>query len=123
MSTKRKAMTAKEIKVSRAAWERLTAEERQEVRRFISFLESGKSKANPRVYVNPLALALMAISQAETLRHEIYSFELLGKIVEHNRQNLYPALANLDMWATQIEKDFKQLEARKRKAGNHARSS
>jgi len=50
----------------------------------------------------------------------------VGQIVEHNRENLYPALARLDEWAIQIEKDFKQLEAKKRKAlkaGKHAKSA
>jgi hypothetical protein len=121
MATKRKTpMSAKEVNYVRKAWEKLTMEERQEVRRFIQFLDE-RPKPGERVYVNPLAIALTSISQAETLRHEIYSFELLGKIVEHNRQNLYPALANLDTWAAGIEKEFMQLEAKKRKAGKHGK--
>jgi hypothetical protein len=113
----------------RKAWERLTADERQEVRRFLQFLDSRHTEQDPQVYVNPVSLVLMAASQAEAMRHETYTIDLLHKLTEHNRTKLVPALCQLMQWAIDLQREVNQIDAkmilalktRKRKAGSHAK--
>jgi hypothetical protein len=103
---------ATRTKTPKNAWQKLGPDERQEVRRFISFLESRNSKADPAMYVNPVSLVLLAASQAESMRHETYSVELLHKIAAHNETKLVPALCQLMQWALDLQREVNQINAK-----------
>jgi hypothetical protein len=120
---------ATRTKTPKNAWQKLGPDERQEVRRFISFLESRNRKADPAVYVNPVSLVLLAASQAEAMRHEVYSIELLHKIAAHNETKLVPALCELMQWALDLQRECNRIDAkliaqlRKQKGGKRDKSA
>lgn len=73
-------------------------------------------KRKPRKYVNPVQAVMSAAKQTDVLRHEVYSFELLQQIAEHNQTVLIPALAGLLTWAVEIEREVRYLEAKRDEA-------
>lgn len=93
----------------KTVWQKLGPQQRQEVRRFIQALDE-KPKAGQ--YVNPVSLVLLAASQAEAMRHETYSIELLHKLTEHNRTKLVPALTELMQWALDLQRETNKIDAK-----------
>lgn len=82
-------------------------------------------------YVDPVRLVIQAARQAERLRHETYSIDLLHRIVEHNQTELVPALSVLMQWALDLRKEVHRIDAKllrhdlpgKSKGGRHASKS
>ena len=87
------------------------------------------TKTKPRKkYVNPVQAVLTAAKPAEAMWHEVYSIELLHRLVEHNRTKLVPALTLLMEWALDLQLEVNQLDAKlfrqvKPKGGKRVRKS
>ena len=91
---------------------------------------STRTRNKRQPFTDPLATVIEAAQQAQALRRQTYSLGLMQTISEHNKAAFMPALKAALGWANGIEKDTKQLEAKRRraylkntKAGTHAKRS
>jgi hypothetical protein len=86
---------------------------------------STKTKSRKK-YVDPLALVIKAAQQAEAMRRETYSIQLLHQLARHNETKLVPALTLLMQWALDLQLDVNQIDAKllaelKAKGGKYAK--